>query len=332
MSQAKYKILGLGTPVIDHILRVSQSYLDELPGKKGGMLPVDIETFRHILETSHVPDVIMPGGSCANAIRGLAMLGHSCAFMGKIGRDLAADHFYKELKRLHITPLLLAAKENTAQVISLVGPDGQRTMRTLLSASREMTASDLAPNYFIGAKLFHVEGYTLLNGGLTKKAMKLAKNARASISFDIGSFEMAEQYRDQIITLLRDYVDIVFANDIETLTLTQKSSLEEGCIFLKNLCKVAVVMKGKKGCLVGSAKGIIEGSSFPIEHPIDTTGAGDFFASGFLHGYLSGWPLENSARLGALLGAAAVQVIGATIPNDQLENIKKEMVVKKSSQ
>lgn len=323
----EYEVLGVGTPVIDHILKVDSNFVDQLGGEREGMVPVDAQTFDKILQNSGATNLRLPGGSCANAIRGLAHLDHPCAFVGKIGNDSAGKYFTRELERLGIAPLLGLAKANTAQVISLVEPNGQRTMRSLLNASSEMSAKDLHAKDFKNIKLLHLEGYLLMNGALAETAMKYAKQAGALVSFDLGSFEMVQQFREQILKLLEKYVDIVFANEIETHALTNEADSKKGCAFLKEHCKIAVVMRGKKGCVVGSEAGIFEGKAHPVEDPLDTTGAGDLFASGFLHGYLKGWSLEKSADLGAILGAEVVKVPGTDIPPEAWKAIRTKYLL-----
>lgn len=309
-----HEVLGIGAPIIDYVIEVSEEDLSTFSNGKGGMQVVNYQTFEKILHCASHPSEHFLGGSAANTIRGLANLGHSCAFTGKIGKDLAGRKFSEGMKTLGVhTKFLFSSDTPTAQVICLITPDKERTMRAFLGASGELEAEDLTPEMFEGVQLVHLEGYTLLKPKLARRAMEMAKAAGAIISFDLGSFEIVEANLDVIVELLSRYVTIVFANQDESHKLTQISP-EKACSILKDFCDIAVVLLGKEGCLVGSGSKQIACSAFPVHSPIDTTGAGDLFASGFLHGYLRGHSLQDCAHFGALTGAAVVQVHGVEIP------------------
>lgn len=310
----KHSVLGVGAPILDYLIHVSEEYLIAIGGKKGGMEVVDYETMLSIIENSgHIPKEVA-GGSSTNTIKGLARLGHACAVTGKIGQDFRGEKVLKSLAALNIATHYRYSATPTAHVASLITPDGMRTMRSFLGACSEMCGEDLQPKIFEGAGLVHIEGYTLLCRQLTKTAMVLAKEAGALVSFDLGSFEVINTFKLEITDLLSNYVNIVFANEDEIHALFEQPP-HQGCAMLSSLCELAVVMLGKKGCLVGYRGNVKAYPAYPVV-AIDTTGAGDLFASGFLHGYLQGKPLEECAHYGALTGAAVVQVIGAEIPDE----------------
>lgn len=317
-----YEVIGLGAPFIDHILKVSDNFLEKIPGAKGGMEPVDYDTFLQILESSGCGSsaTVTSGGSSANTIRGLAELGHPCALVGKIGSDSAGNFFLESLARLGVTSFLLPTPTPTGQVLCLVTPDGQRTCRDFLGASLEMQADDLHPSLFARVKLAHIEGYTLMNDSLTQRGMAYAQAAGAKISFDLASFELVEKYKFRLITLLKTYVDILFANTDEARALTGKGP-EEACALLKDLCDTVVVTTGEKGCWVGQGDLLLHCPAFPVK-PFDTTGAGDLFSAGFLHGYLRRQGLEDCARYGALVAAEVVQIDGAEIPEETWKKLR----------
>lgn len=319
----KFSILGIGTPVVDYLIPVSHSYLSKLPGAKHGMQPINYETFEYILKNSESAPTLIAGGSCSNTLKGLAYLGHSCALAGKIGEDPAGEYFLNGLNSLGIVSFLSKTTTPTSRVIALIDPDGERTFRCLLDAGLEMSKNDLLPEYFRCISHVHIEGYSLLCRDVTETAMRMAKAAGATVSFDLASFEITQQYKDIIIDLINQYVNIVFANEAESFELTHESP-EESCAWLANLCEVAVILRGKKGSLVGTGKDLISHPVLPlIEKPLDTTGAGDLFASGFLHGYLQGYPVQQAARFGSILGSAVIQVLGAEIPREAWLKINK---------
>lgn len=321
-SQASFEILGIGAPCLDYILKVNQNFLDSIPGPKEGMQPVDYETFLKILADSGVSPILVAGGSACNTIKGLAMLRRKCAILGKIGSDEAAKLILERLKSYGIIPLLKPSKTPTAQVASLVSEDGSRTFRTFLGAGSEMDSKHLDPAYLKKARLVHIEGYTLAKGSLAGEAVKAAKAAGAIVSFDLASFELALRHKSHIMEFL-PFVDVLFANAQEVESLTKKNP-EEGCEELKKSVKVSVVFLGREGCLVGNEKHLDHFPAYPVD-PIDTTGAGDLFASGFLHGYLSEKSMKTCAHYGALLGAAIVQVHGAEIPDHLWEEFRTQM-------
>lgn len=316
--------LGVGALLADQIVHVTDELLSKLPGKKGGMETVDHQTLTELLRLTNPTSPLFPGGSCANVIRSLAHLGRKCALIGKIGNDDIGNALLKNLQILGIETLYTRGFTPTGQVVSFVTPDGERTCRSYLGAQQEITPKDLIPEQFENVKIVHIEGYNLLYPGLAECAMQYAKNAGAKISFDLASFEIVEAYKDQILELLSQFVDICFANELETRLLTGKA-LQEGCAELKKFCPLAVVSKGKDGCWIGHEKTVLHYPAYPIEHPLDTTGAGDLFAAGFLHGYLSSKPLEVCADYGALLGAAVVQVQGTVLPEEQWRLLAEQL-------
>lgn len=308
------EVLGIGAPVIDYIIEVSEDFLDRFKGKKAGMEVVDYQTIEEMIKKSEVIPEVFLGGSGANTIRGLANFGHACGFIGRIGKDSAGRKFSEGMKSLGIeTQFLLPSTTPTAQVVCLITPDKERTMRAFLGASRELKLEDLEPRMFEGVNLVHLEGYNLLKPGFTRRAMEMAREAGAKVSFDLGSFEVVESNVKMIRELLSRYISIVFANQQESYALTQVNP-EHSCRLLKDLCEVAVILLGKEGCLVGKGNTLIASPAVCVPTPVDTTGAGDLFASGFLHGYLQGNTLEECAHFGALTGAAVIQVHGVEIP------------------
>jgi sugar/nucleoside kinase (ribokinase family) len=322
-TNSPYEILGVGTPLLDHLLHIQPEYLNQIGGAPHGMEPVSYEELFIIIENSGSIPLQMAGGSCCNAIKGLASLGHQCALTGKIGKEATGEKVLKDLQKKGITPLVCYSPLPTAHVVCLITPDGKRTCRSFLGAGADMRPDDLNPVDFQKTTLVHIEGYTLLTAGLTHQAMDYAKQSGARISFDLGSFEIVESYKELLTDLISKYVSILFANEDEVLALTGLEP-EAGCKQLSELCDVAVVMMGKQGCWVGHQSGQEQYPAFPVE-PIDTTGAGDLFASGFLHGILLDKPYSECARYGAITGGAVVQHIGAEIPADQWGEIKRRM-------
>jgi sugar/nucleoside kinase (ribokinase family) len=312
-------VLGIGTPIIDYIVTVSHAYLAELPGIKGGSMPIDYDAFLGLIQQSNQAPTVVIGGSATNTIKGLACLGRSCAFFGKIGTDEAGKLFHNELKKLKIVPYLSSSNLPTAQVLCLVSPDYERTMRSYLGAGLELKAEELTPEIFQGVKIVHIEGYLLANEKLLLRAMKLAEQADAKVSFDLSSVEITRKYADSLLDLIHSHVDILFANEHEAFALTGKSS-EESCSVLKEICDIVVIKMGNKGNWAVTKNNKIYQPAFEVS-AMDSTGAGDLFASGFLHGYLSHLNLEQCSLYGALVASEVVQIIGADIPAPSWERL-----------
>jgi sugar/nucleoside kinase (ribokinase family) len=321
LEQQSYEVLGLGAACVDLFIPVSEDFLVTISGQKGGAQEIDLDELNRIIEETGIKPSTATGGSCANTIKGLASLQVKCALLSKIGCDTLGAHFTQYMKNLGVVPLFLTANKPTARVLCLITPDGQRTMRFFAGSSQEMDENHLHTDYLKGVKIVHIDSYSLRNGQLIERMMQLAKEAGALISIDLSSFEIVHQYKERIYHLLRTYVDIVFANEDETKTLTGLSPYQ-GCEHLKEICPIAIVLSGKDGCLVGHQKKIFESPAFPA-NVIDTTGAGDLFASGFLYGYLKGYPLEKCARLGNLLGGSVIEVKGAEIPEEKWKELRQ---------
>lgn len=322
-----YTVLGIGAPAMDILMSVDEEFLKTIPGEKGGSLQVDWETFSRIMEYGRSQEVfIASGGSAGNTIKGLASLGQKAAFFGKTGSDEMGKEYLSRMSSFGVIPLLIETHTPITQVAGLITPDGERTFRYFLGASQELTAEDLTPELFQNVSLVHIEVYALYNGNLVEKAMQLAKEAHALVSIDLGSFEVVRQFKERLLDLIVNYVDIVFSNEDEIRALTGLNP-EEGGEFLKEICPIAIVKMGKEGCFVMSGETKFHSPAIPAKIVRDTTGAGDHFASGFLHGFLEERPLEECAYYGNLTGSAAVEVYGAEIPESKWEELRELMPI-----
>lgn len=322
-GKTHYQILGIGTPIVDLLIQVQEDYIKTLAGDRGGSSLVSYRTLQKILQETPQPLKVTAGGSAANTIKGLAALGYPSALIGKIGDDLAGQVFSESILSCGITPHLSLSHIPTAQVASLITPDCDRTMRTFIGAGADMTVNDLTSDLFQGVKLVHIEGYLMNRHGVVEKTMQLAKEAGAIISFDVSSFEMATEYKKPMIKLLSHFVDIVFANEEESLALSGMPA-ERACMLLKDICTVAVIKMGKQGSwgATGTTKIHQKALDVPV---IDTTGAGDLFASGFLYSFIRGKSLEESLRCGAIIASHVVQNLGAEIPKEHWPMIKSRL-------
>lgn len=317
------EILGVGTPIIDLVVNVSYEYIASLAGSKGGAFEVDQETLLGLIQASGQSPVLVVGGSSANTIKGLACLGRQCSFFGKIGNDSFGRTIVNEMNRLKIHSHLVLGDLPTAQVACLISPDFERTMRSYMGAGAQISPQDITKSLFENVKLVHIEGYTLAYEGVTQRAMQLAQESGTLISLDLASFELVDKNKPLLIELISEYVDIVFANEDEIRKLTGLDPYQ-GCYWLSKICEISVVKMGTQGSWAISQGEMAFQPCFSVG-TIDTTGAGDLFASAFLHGYLSGKSLQECSSYGAFVAAHVVQVIGTDIPNDTWERIKKHV-------
>lgn len=320
------EVLALGSPIIDRSFNVTDSFLEDIPGEKGGSLVVKYSVLQKIEKRYKKQSRISPGGSAANLILCHNRLGRKVAMVGMIGQDELGKKYKEALCNLGVETLFSSSEdEPTGQVACLTTPDGQRTMRSYLGASCQLRSCHLKKEYFKGIRLLHCEGYSIYNGDgeLTQAAMKMAKDEGALVSIDLASFELVRRYKSFIIELLEKYVDIVFANEDEAKVICEGSA-QEACNYLATLCKVAVVTLGAKGCRAQTGD---EQVFVPTKRVrcIDATGAGDSFAAGFLHKYLEGGSLKDCCKVGHILGAEAIQVVGAQISEEKWHDLLQKV-------
>jgi sugar/nucleoside kinase (ribokinase family) len=314
-DKEKFEILGIGTPILDSLISVNDDFLCSLSKIHGSSSLIDFHTLKTITDKLSSPQKLVTGGCAANTIKGLTRLGHSCGFLGKIGDDQPGITFSENMTSYGVTPLLQKSELPTGQVACFITPDHERTMLTYLGAGSEMDQKDLKKELFKGVKLLHIEGYLLNRDSVVETAMKFAKEAGAIISFDLSSYEIVEKYKKHISELLSTFVNIVFANEEEAHALTGLMP-EKACSMLKDLCQIAIVKEGYKGCRGASQTETAFYPAFPVK-VLDTTGAGDLFASGFLHYYLQDKSLEECLSKGAHLASEVIQVFGAEIPEER---------------
>ncbi|MFA8450556.1 MAG: adenosine kinase [Bacteroidales bacterium] len=317
------RVLGIGNALVDIMTRLEDdNLLEDLQLPKGSMQLVDIERAKEIENASkHLKKSLASGGSAANTIRGLANLGVETSFIGKVGKDEMGDFFDTDLKKSNISPKLILSDNQTGSATALVSKDSERTFGTFLGAAVELGASDLSLEMFKGYDYLHIEGYLVQNHDLIEKALVLAKEAGLKVSLDLASYNVVEDNLDFLQKVVRDYVDIVFANEEESKAFTGKSP-EESLDILADLCEIAVVKLGSKGSLIKKSAETCTAGVIPA-NAVDTTGAGDYYAGGFLYGLINNCTLEQCARIGAILSGNVIEVIGAQMEAERWTEIKK---------
>lgn len=307
------KIIGLGNALVDIIVFIeNDSLLVDLELPKGSMTLVDFQKSTAIRKAfEHLDFSIASGGSAANTIHGLAKLGIETSYIGKIGEDDYGNIFRSDLVKSHIHPILLPSETHTGRAVALISPDRERTFATHLGAAIELSAEDLDAEQFKGHDYFHIEGYAVQNNELLEKAVRLAKDDGLMISLDLASYNVVEDNLEFLKYIVRDYVDIVFANEEEAKAFTGKEP-EEALDALADICKIAIVKTGKSGSMIKS-EGLIYNIDATDASVVDTNGAGDIYAAGFLYGLAKDLPLDDCGKAGAILAGKIIEIIGARL-------------------
>jgi len=315
------KILGMGNALVDVLTILdSDELLHQLELPKGSMQLIDRSMMNKISDRTEIyTKNMVAGGSASNTINAIARLGIKAGFVGKIGSDEIGTFYRTDARNNGVDPLLFSSTDDSGRSMVLISKDGERTMCTFLGASAEMVADDLYDNLFDGYRIFHIEGYLVQNYDLIRKAITLAKSAGLTVSLDLASFNVVEENIDFLRDIIPGNVDIIFANEEEAKALTGKdpeAALDE----LAELCSVAIVKIGKEGSLIKHRNDVIKVDGCEA-NCVDTTGAGDIYAAGFLYGFANDLPLEMSGKIGSFLAAKVVEEIGPKIPHHHWDGI-----------
>ena len=316
MTTAKYDVLGIGNAIFDVLVQTDESFLGRHGMTKGGMALID-EARATAIYQDMGPATEMSGGSAANTIVGVANLGARAAYVGKIRDDQIGRLYAHDIRAAGVAFETKAAADGPATGCSyiLVTPDGERTMNTYLGAAQELMPSDIDAAQIAASSIVYLEGY-LWDPASAKeafvKAATIAHGAGRQVALTLSDSFCVDRYRGEFLDLMRNgTVDLIFANESELHSLYQTSDFDTALTQLRSDTKLGVVTRSEKGCVVASKDGVIAVPAFPIDRMVDTTGAGDLFAAGFLFGLVRGAGHEAAGRLGALAAAEVIQHIGA---------------------
>ena len=315
------KILGIGSALVDILTQIPDEHiLQELNLPKGSMTYVDAQTSVTIGEKlAYLGNQMASGGSAANTMSGLAKLGIEAGFLSKIGKDEVGRFFEKQMNDSLVQPLMLKSDTPSGRVQALVTADGERTFATCLGAAAEMCADDIQPELFKGWDILYVEGYLVANPTMLRKAIETAKALGLTIAIDLASYNVVEESRDFLLELINNYVDIVFANEKEAFALTGMEP-EAALHYIAERCDIAVVKVGAKGAFVQRGKEIV--TIPPMKaNVVDTTGAGDMWAAGFLAGLVKDESLQKCGMMGAIVAKNIIEVVGAKMDETRWDKI-----------
>ena len=319
------KVLGMGNALTDILLQIeNDSVLSQLNLPKGSMQLVDAHKSKEITDIlSNITPKMATGGSASNTINGITRLGTSGGFIGKIGQDAVGSFFINDTVGNGVTPHLEYSGTASGQCTVLVSKDGERTLCTFLGAASELGATDLSPAMFRGYDIFHIEGYLVQNHDLIRTAVMMAKDAGLKVSIDLASYNVVESNLEFLQDIVRKYVDIVFANEEEARAFTGKEP-QEALNSIAEICEIAIVKIGKEGSFVKSGNEQVQIHPH-LANCIDTTGAGDLYAAGFLYGLANNYSLEVCGKIGSLVSGNVVEILGAKMSDEVWEDIKEKI-------
>lgn len=328
MTDARYDVLGIGNAIFDVLVRTDESFLGRHGMTKGSMTLID-EARAAAIYRDMGPATEMSGGSAANTIVGIASLGGRAAYVGKVEDDQIGRLYIHDIRAAGVAFETAAASGGpaTGRSYILVTGDGERTMNTYLGAAQRLAPADIDPAQIASARIVYLEGYLWDPKDAKEafvKASSLAHAAGRQVALTLSDAFCVDRYRDEFLELMRKAtVDIVFANEAELHSLYQTSDFDAALGQLQADARLGVVTRSEKGCVVASGDGVIAVPAFPVETVVDTTGAGDLFAAGFLFGLARRTGYENAGRLGALAAAEVIQHIGAR-PQVSLKELARQ--------
>lgn len=309
-------IIGLGNALTDILVQLpDESILRELGVERGGMYLIDSKQHHQMMsKIGHLPQSMAAGGSAANMIGGVATLGTPASYVGHIGADSIGESFRRCQQQKRIRPLLGVSEATpSGKCISMVLPDGERTMLTYLGAALEIGTQQLTPENLTGQKVLFIEGYLLNCPEVIEPAMRTAKDTGILVALDAASFTVIREFKAYADRLIDDYVDILFANEDEAAALTGTDIPEQALDMLASRCGIVVVKIGAKGSLIARKQERYKIGTIDAR-PVDKTGAGDLYAAGFLHGFAKGLTLKQCGEIGAVVSSKSIEVMGAELP------------------
>lgn len=321
------QLLGISNAIVDVLAHVDDDFLERIGTVKGSMLLIDEDRAREIYGLMG-PATEMSGGSVANSVAGLAMLGGSAAYIGKVKNDQLGEIFNHDLSSLGVDIRLKPAADGapTARSHVLITNDGQRTMNTYLGACTELSTADITEKTIGSPRCILLEGYVwdIEEGpALAKKAIEIGKAHGAAIALSLSDSFCVERHRESFRELVDESVDIVLADEDEINMLLGTETIDETLAAVRDRSNLFAITRGKEGSVICSNGDVVTQAAQHIDKLVDTTGAGDAWAAGFLYGWANDWPHADSARLGTHVASNVIQQIGARFEPGLLEQFRR---------
>lgn len=326
MPYSEIAVTGIGNAIVDILSQANDEFVAHAGFAKGSMSLIDSNQALALTQQLEAP-VSSCGGSAANTIAGLASFGSPAGYIGKVSQDELGQSFTNAMRALGVvfptTPSANGAP--TARCVVLVSPDAQRTMCTYLGACVELCPEDIDIALVQSSRLIYLEGY-LWDPPRAREAFHVAAHAAHAagrrVSLSLSDSFCVDRHRDSFRDFVRNDVDVLFANESELISLYQTSDVNAAIVIAKNECHTVATTCGAAGCLVADAGQVIQVPAEPVVRVVDTTGAGDLFAAGFLHGLSAGRPVRDCAVMGGLAAAEVISHFGAR-PQQSLADLVK---------
>ena len=317
------RVIGIGNALADMLVNLkTDSVLGRFKLAKGSMSLVDTKLQTEISKSvAGLPYSLSLGGSAGNTIRAMARLGCSVGFIGKVGPDTTGDFFIQALENLGVEPVIFRGAERSGKCVSLISPDGERTMITHLGAALELGAQEIDPAIFEGYDCLYVEGYLVQNHDLIRKSARTAKECGLKVAIDLASFNIVAENLEFLRTLVRESVEIVFANEDEAKTFTCEAEPLNALQAISEMVDLAVVKIGIKGALIKQGNEVVHVGIMAAAKRVDTTGAGDFYAAGFMAGLCEGLTLRQCGTIGAITAGKEIEVVGTSFGEEAWSDI-----------
>ena len=307
------KVLGIGNAIVDVICKIDENFLSKNNLTKSTMKLVDESEFKKLLSNLKIEETIA-GGSVANSIVGLSQLENKVGFIGKVNDDDLGNKYEEGLKKENVEYFYSKKKEelSTGTCLILITPDSERTMCTFLGTAGKINEKDVDVNAVKNSEITFLEGYLWDEGNPKKAFDKAIQNAKKT-AMSLSDLFCVERHKSHFLDLVKNKLDVTFANEQEILSLIDSKNFEEVITFGKQIKKLIVITRGEKGSVAINGNNVYECDSKKNLKIVDLTGAGDLFAAGFLQGYINGSPIEKSLKMGTEMSSKIIQKIGARL-------------------
>ena len=331
MSQSDWDVVGIGNAIVDIIARCDDAFLAERGLSKGHMELIDAEAAEALYDAMG-PAVEISGGSVANTCAGVASLGGSSGFIGRVAQDQFGDVFARDIRSIGVTYDTPPAQDGapTARSLILVTDDGERTMNTFLGASVELGEAEIEPAMIAGAKITYLEGYLFdppKAQAAFHEAARMAAEAEREIALSLSDAFCVDRHRAAFRALIQGGVELLFANEDEITALYEVDTFSEAVEAVRAECRTAALTRGPKGSVIVTPEALVEISVEPVEKLVDTTGAGDLYAAGFLFGHAQGLESAICGQLGSLAAAEVIGHLGARPETPLVDLAKKKGLI-----
>ena len=327
------RVIGIGNALTDMLVNLSNdAVLAEYQLAKGSMSLVDSQLQTEVSKSvAGCPYSLSLGGSAGNTIRAMARLGCDVGFIGKVGEDNTGEFYEQALRNIGVAPYMLRSEHRSGKCVALVSPDGERTFVTHLGAAADLHAEDIDGAVFDDYDCLYIEGYLVQDHDLIRSTVEKAKRHGLKVAIDLASFNVVEENCDFLRDIVDRYVDILFANEDEARAFTGEPEPLNALNAISRMCELVVVKIGMKGALIKRGDDVVHVGIMAAAKRVDTTGAGDFYAAGFMAGLCEGLSLRQCGTIGAITAGKVIEVVGTTFGEDAwreiftlVERVRKE--------